>query len=419
MPPRQYRAAPESRQAPTLPRAGDCQVGLLYDESMELHTGPEHVEQPQRIIQVYMTLEEEGLLGRCWRVPTCAASDANLLLAHSPEHVAQIENVYNERPEENKNDEYIHTGLDLYACKDTAAAARMATGCCIEAVKAVLHGHVQAALAVVRPPGHHAECARAQGFCFYNNCAVAARTALAMEGVNRVLVLDWDVHHGNGIQEVLWEDPNILYISLHRDPTNFYPYCAGFKHEVGAGPGTGFNINIPWTKRGMVDADYMAAFDMVVEPVVQSYQPDLVIVAAGFDAAKGDPLGGCKLTPQGYASMTKRLMAYAGGKIVLALEGGYNTRITADCAAACTRVLLGESLEEIARVQAEANSFEQDSCCMVMEPRDREVPLGEAIKTLKQVAAIQAPYWPVLQEELVEARWKAHEQALYDAKRRK
>ncbi|GFH16674.1 hist_deacetyl domain-containing protein, partial [Haematococcus lacustris] len=184
-------------------------VGLLYDELMETHQGPEHVEQPLRIIRMLQTLEELGLAQRCWRLASKTASAELLRLAHSPEHIAEA-----------VSHPFISKG-DMYFCSHTAAAARMAAGCCVEAVRAVLSGTVSSALAIVRPPGHHAECARAQGFCFFNNVAVAARAAQQLgrdlaQPVRRVAVLDWDVHHGNGIQEVLWEDPSVLYISIHR-----------------------------------------------------------------------------------------------------------------------------------------------------------------------------------------------------------
>jgi len=401
---------------PTAPRPGDAHVGILYDESMERHIGPEHYERPQRIIRVFETLRDEGLLSRCYQLPARGATDAELLQVHPQEHIDKVQNLYGSRDEDKRGDAFITAFGDLYACDATATAARFAAGCVVEAVQRVLSGAVGSALAVVRPPGHHAECARAMGFCFYNNCAVAARAALAHPGgtVRRVLVLDWDVHHGNGIQDALWGDPSVLYISIHRHPKNFYPFCAGFPEEVGEGAGKGFNVNVPWHVKGAGDADYRAAFELVVEPIVRSFCPDLTIVAAGYDAAAGDPLGGCAVSPAGYFEMTRRLAALSpGGRLVLALEGGYNNRVTADCAAACVRALLGDDA-----AASSAGSASEDSDAGVEDffagssgggSGGGLWPLGPTGKMLKEVAKIQAPYWPVLLEGgPFDATWDAY-----------
>ncbi|GFR45035.1 hypothetical protein Agub_g6402 [Astrephomene gubernaculifera] len=391
------RAGPSQTQAPTAPVPGDAAVGLLYDPSMELHLGPDHYERPARIIQLHATLEEQQLMGRCWRLVARQATDAELLLAHSEEHIRKVDSLFTQlypsRPDSLADAAYCYADgrmQDVYLSEGTAAAARCAAGCCVQAVQSVLSGTVSRALAVVRPPGHHAECERAQGFCFFNNVAVAALEALRQPGVRRVAVLDWDVHHGNGIQDVLLRRPDALYLSLHRDPKRFYPYHSGYLGEAGEGPGTGFNVNVPWLKKGMADGDYMAAFRLVVEPILSAYQPDLVIVAAGFDAADGDPLGGCKLSPEGYAWMTERLMRFAGGRLVLALEGGYNTRVTSWCAAACLRTLLeGRAVPQL--------------------PADKEhLWPAESHNSLKLVYEFQRQYWPVLRGRSWTEAWEGH-----------
>ncbi|PNW76576.1 hypothetical protein CHLRE_11g467706v5 [Chlamydomonas reinhardtii] len=394
------RAGPRHVLAPSSPAPGDTRVGLLYDNSMERHVGPEHYERPARIIAVHQVLQEQELWGRCWQLVPRQATDTELLLGHTEEHIRKVDSLFDDaypaRPESLAGASYCFAEPagaekgDVYVCSDTPSAARMATGCCVEAVKQVLGGTVSRALAIVRPPGHHAECERAQGFCFFNNVAVAALAALQHPDVKRVAVLDWDIHHGNGIQNILLQRPDALYLSLHRDPKRFYPFTSGFVGEAGEGPGLGFNVNVPWLKKGMGDGDYMAAFSLVVEPVLQSYAPDLVIVAAGFDAADGDPLGGCKVSPEGYGWMTERLLQFAGGKVVLALEGGYNNRVTAWCAAACVRALL-------------------EGAASPGLPRDKEhLWPAESHDSLKRVYEVQRQHWAPLRERSWSDAWEAH-----------
>ena len=181
------------------------------------------------------------------------------------------------------------------------------------------------------------------GFCLYNNVAIAAQSVLAETDVDRVLIVDWDVHHGNGVQDIFEDDDRVLYVSLHRYGGGFYP-GTGAANEVGRGKGAGKNLNIAWTEGMMGNAEYLMAFDNLIMPVAREFRPQLVIVAAGFDAARGDPLGGCDVTPVGYAHMTAMLQTLASGRIVVALEGGYNLQIIAASAQAVVRTLLGDPL---------------------------------------------------------------------------
>ena len=209
----------------------------------------------------------------------------------------------------------------------TASAARTAAGCVTELALKVASGEIRNGFAIVRPPGHHAEVQQAMGFCFFNSISIAVKQVMARVGVERVLIVDWDVHHGNGIQQIFYEDPHVLYISLHRhDDGNFFP-GTGDPNEVGSEDGIGFNVNIAWSgglNPPLGDAEYLAAFRSVVMPIARDFDPELVMVAAGFDAASGHPpqLGGYKVTPACFAWMTKQLMSLANGKLVLALEGG-------------------------------------------------------------------------------------------------
>lgn len=251
----------------------------------------------------------------------------------------------------------------------------MAAGSVSEACLSVCRGDVDRAYAVVRPPGHHAVCAQAMGFCFFNNAVVAARAAMAEHAdVKKVVILDWDVHHGNGIQDLTFDDDSIMYVSLHRYGDDFYP-GTGAASEVGA---KGTNVNVAWKEKGLGDADYLAAFDIVIEPCVRAFAPDLIIIAAGFDAADGDPLGWMMLSPAGYQHMTKRLCNIGTGRVVVALEGGYALRPLATCASATLRALLGDEPTPIST---------------------RSRPRKSSIKLCKELVGILAEHWPVLESD--------------------
>jgi acetoin utilization deacetylase AcuC-like enzyme len=211
---------------------------------------------------------------------------------------------------------------DTYTSPDTAEVALLAAGAAVQAVDAVLDGKHKTAAALVRPPGHHAESARAMGFCFYNNVAVAAAHARA-RGLSRVAIVDYDVHHGNGTQEIFYDDPAVLYVSTHQYP--FYP-GTGAATEAGAGAGKGFTVNLPM-EAGATDGDYLEVYETVVVPVLKQFKPELLLVSAGFDAHEADPLAQMRMTAAGLALVTAELRMAAvdasGGRVVLVTEGGY------------------------------------------------------------------------------------------------
>lgn len=274
----------------------------------------------------------------------------------------------------------------IYVHHDSFLSALLAAGGAIDATKTVVQGMVRNAIAVIRPPGHHAEHGHASGFCFFNNVCVAAKVVQKEfpELCRKILILDWDVHHGNGVQHAFEDDPNVLYISLHvYENGNFYPHGPDGDHmHCGVGKGLGRNINIPWPTKGMGDAEYIYAFQQIVMPIGIEFDPDLVIISAGFDAADGDALGGCFVSPAGYSHMTYMLMQLAKGKVVACLEGGYgfesmgryNPAPVAKSALAVARTLVGEPPERISNT--------------TLHPA--------AVRIVREVIRVQSKFWHCL-----------------------
>ncbi|HTD53584.1 MAG TPA: histone deacetylase [Thermoanaerobaculia bacterium] len=337
-------------------------TGLVFDERFLLHRAPyEHPEHPGRLTAIHARLEKEGLFKLCERVAARPAPDEELSAVHTREHIRAVDATAGR--------EFTQIDPDTYAGPDSAAAARLAAGGLVDLTLAAWRGELSNGFALLRPPGHHAEASQAMGFCLFNNIAVAARAARSA-GASRILIVDWDVHHGNGTQNTFWDDPSVLYFSTHQYP--FYP-GTGSLDETGGPSARGRNVNIPWPA-GMGDPEYIEAFDRVLLPLARGFEPDLVLVSCGFDAAEGDLLGQMRLTPAGYAQMTRRLQTLAGGRLVLALEGGYNLDAIGRCAAACTRVLLGEDPDPVARAR----------------------PRPEAERILDQAIQRHRPFWPGL-----------------------
>ncbi|MEP6992983.1 MAG: histone deacetylase [Acidobacteriota bacterium] len=307
-------------------------TGLLFDERFLLHRAPyAHPEHPGRLKAIWEHIGSEGLAARCRGVAAREAAREELARVHTAAHIDAIAATAGR--------DFVQLDPDTYTCRDSAQAARLAAGGLIELTGEVAGGRLENGFALLRPPGHHAEADSAMGFCLFNSVAIAAKAAQASGAVRKVLIVDWDLHHGNGTQHSFWDDPTVLYFSTHQFP--FYP-GTGAIEEIGGGAARGFTVNVPWPG-GMGDAEYAAAFERVLEPIAGEFAPELVLVSAGFDAADGDPLGSMRLTPAGYAWMTSRLSRLAGGRVVLALEGGYNLEAISLSAAACLRVLLGES----------------------------------------------------------------------------
>ena len=338
-------------------------TGLVHEDDFLLHRAPyDYPEHPGRLSAIRDRLIEDGLFARCRRVPAREATSDELLAIHTPAHVARIDATASRA--------FAQLDADTYTSRESARVARLAAGGLVDLVDLVVRGELANGFALLRPPGHHAEADRAMGFCLYNNVAVAAAAA-RRSGIRRIAIVDWDLHHGNGTQHSFEEDPDVLYFSTHQYP--FYPGTGSIR-EIGRGGARGRTVNVPWPP-GMGDAEYLAAFDRVLMPIARAFDPELVIVSCGFDAAAGDLLGGMKVSAPGYAAMTRQLGDLASGRVVLALEGGYNLDAIAGAASACANVLLGGPDARL-------------------DPSDEPSPVAEAV--LREVVETQRPFWPEL-----------------------
>ncbi|XP_071196084.1 histone deacetylase 5-like isoform X1 [Salvelinus alpinus] len=396
-------------------------TGLVYDTFMLKHQcmcGNTHIhpEHAGRIQSVWSRLQETGLLGRCERIRGRKATLDEIQTVHSEYHTL----LYGTSPlNRQKLDSKKLLGpisQKMYAVlpcggigvdSDTvwnemhsSGAVRMAVGCVIELAFKVAAGELKNGFAVVRPPGHHAEESTAMGFCFFNSVAITAKLLQQKLGVSKILIVDWDIHHGNGTQQAFYNDPNVLYISIHRyDDGNFFP-GSGAPEEVGVGPGVGFNTNIAWTggvEPPMGDVEYLTAFRTVVMPIANEFSPDVVLVSAGFDAVEGhqSPLGGYNVTAKCFGHLTKQLMKLAGGRVVLALEGGHDLTAICDASESCVAALLGDELDPLPQA--------------VLQQK----PCPKAAASLERVIEIQSKHWSSLQRLATTVG-----QSLMDAQRR-
>nr|XP_046251868.1 histone deacetylase 7 isoform X2 [Scatophagus argus]XP_046251869.1 histone deacetylase 7 isoform X2 [Scatophagus argus]XP_046251870.1 histone deacetylase 7 isoform X2 [Scatophagus argus] len=375
-------------------------TGLVYDSQMLKHQctcgdNSSHPEHAGRIQSIWSRLQERGLRGQCESIRGRKATLEELQSVHTERHVLLYgTNPLNRLKLDNRKLAGILSqrmfvmlpcggvGVDndtTWNESHTSTASRMAAGSVIELAFRVAKGELKNGFAVVRPPGHHADPSNPMGFCYFNSVAIAAKQLQHKLSVSKILIVDWDVHHGNGTQEVFYSDPSVLYISLHRyDDGNFFP-GSGSPAEVGSGAGEGFNVNVAWTgglDPPMGDAEYLAAFRSVVMPIAQEFSPDVVLVSAGFDAAEGNPapLGGYKVSAKCFSFLTRQLMSLAGGRLVLALEGGHDLTAICDASEACVSALLG-----------------------IQEPLAEEVllqkPNANAVRSLQTVIQIQSQYW--------------------------
>lgn len=311
-------------------------TGLYFDPLFVKHEpGAGHPESPARLSAIKALFDRAPLPGTVFSPSRPAAREA-LAKVHGADYLGRLHAL---RGQTQRLDP------DTAVSADSVDAAYLAAGAAVQAVEDVLSKTCDNAFALVRPPGHHAEANTAMGFCLLNNAAVAAEAALE-KGLQRVLVLDWDVHHGNGTQAMFWPRRDVLYMSSHQFP--FYP-GTGAARERGEGVGEGFTVNCA-LPGAQADADFGALFADVFLPIAEQYRPELIIVSAGFDAHRADPLGGMNVTERGFAAMTFALdtlaQQCAGGKLVLLLEGGYDLNALAHSVHACVEVMTGARRED-------------------------------------------------------------------------
>jgi acetoin utilization deacetylase AcuC-like enzyme len=324
-------------------------TGVVFSPDVKRHDpGEGHPESSARIDAVSRAVEAPALSSRIEVIAPRPAEKEHVLLVH-------WERLYDEVME-TRGRERTYLDSDTVASNDTADAAHLAVGAVLTGIERVVEGKLQNAFAVSRPPGHHAKPDKAMGFCFFNNVAVGAMYALTRFRFRRVLVIDFDVHHGNGTQKAFYTSPEVLYVSTHQHP--HYP-GTGSLTETGKDDGEGFTLNVPMPA-GMGDSEYLRIFRDVIVPVGVEYRPELILVSAGFDAHRDDPLGGMELTAAGYASMTREILRLADttcqGKAIFALEGGYHLGALEESVASTLAVLSGGD----ARPSADSGSAADD-----------------------------------------------------------
>ncbi|MCG3125411.1 MAG: Histone deacetylase-like amidohydrolase [Phycisphaerae bacterium] len=317
--------------------AGMGSVGLVCDEVFKRHdTGPYHPERPARLDAIAAELERSGLMQRVERLPVRPIDDALLLRVHERSYIDRLVEACR------RGKETIDCA-DSTICRASDTIARLAAGAVADAARAIGAGRLRRAFCAIRPPGHHCERDRSMGFCLINNVAVAARVLRDEGGFERVAILDWDVHHGNGTQHIFEADPTVLFISLHGHPAYLYP-GTGYAHETGVGAGAGYTLNIPLMP-GADDATYRNAFEAQVIPALEHFEPQVLLISAGFDAHRDDPLADMAVSDAGFTWMTSAAVALAdrccSGRILSVLEGGYDLAALARCVRTHVELFLG------------------------------------------------------------------------------
>ena len=344
-------------------------TGVVRHELYKQHLANfPHVESPDRLQVIYDMLDADDMAGKFENISPRPASHEELAWIHSQAHVERIA----------RTDGKTHASLDpdTQTTALSYQAAKLAVGGLFSLVDQIFEGKVKNGFALVRPPGHHAEADRAMGFCLFNNVALGARYVMKRHGVKKVLIVDWDLHHGNATQHSFYSDSDVLYFSTHQYP--HYPGTGGLR-EVGRGQGAGFTVNVPlWPGHG--DAEYYQIFKRILLPIAGAFQPDFIFISAGFDTYIADPLGGMRVTPQGFAAMTRLLMdlakSYASERLAVTLEGGYHLEGLRQSVKAVLKELAGES----PLTPSDLDAFE------------RAVVPG----VVEEVLKVQRPYWPSL-----------------------
>ena len=324
-------------------------TGVVQDPRYADHCpGPDHPDCPERQTVLHDMLNDPDMRGHFDQIRPRNAEKEELLRVHSAKYIRKLENTQGKA--------FTYLGPDTQASQFSYDAALLAAGGLCRAIELVHAGKLNNAFAMVRPPGHHAERSKAQGFCLYNNVAVGVRFAQNRLGFGRILVADWDLHHGNGTQHCFEDDPTVLFFSVHQAVA--YPGSGRFR-EVGKGRGKGRTVNIP-LRAGCGDAEYVSIFEKILRPIALEFGPELILVSAGFDIHLNDPLGGMRVTQQGFAGLTRSILTTAdqccGGKVVMTLEGGYDLQALRVSVKAVLRELAGMQVTDIADIEAGADA---------------------------------------------------------------
>ena len=348
-------------------------TGIAKHETyMEHVMDPGHPESPERLRAIYQMLEEKEMKGQVELIKPREATREELLAIHSADYIDLVASTAGKA--------HYRLDMDTSTSAQSYEAAVLAAGGLMELVKAAMEGRLDNGFALVRPPGHHAERDKAMGFCLFNNVAIAAMYAIQKFNLERILIVDWDVHHGNGTQHSFYEDPRVLYASTHRYGF-FYP-GTGSAMEVGRGKGEGFTVNMPISSRGD-DSLYGNYFNAILKPIALEYKPQLVLVSAGFDIHYDDPLGGMEVTPKGFSRLTQILMeiaeATARGKLAVTLEGGYS--VSGQC----------QSVKAVLKELSQNSPADKKE---VLEKEMEDYPRLE--QSILQIKAIQRRYWKSL-----------------------
>ncbi len=328
-------------------------TGIVKDERYMRHeTSAFHPESPKRLEAIYRMLESPDMQGKFVLIEPRYAG---------PEEIGMIhEQWYIEVVAKTAGKSHTYLDADTETSPESYETARLAVGGVCNAVDAVVKKEVDNAFAFVRPPGHHAEADRGAGFCLFNNVAIGAMHAINKLGLRKILIVDWDLHHGNGTQHSFYDDPRVVYFSTHQYP--YYP-GTGSVQEIGRGRGKGFTVNVP-LRTGPGDNEYVKIFRSILQPVALEFKPDLVMLSAGFDIYFKDPLGGMKVTPRGFACLTRIILniadACCDGRLAVTLEGGYHVGGLTDSCKTVLNEMRGDTHvteDELKQMEAEANPY--------------------------------------------------------------
>jgi len=346
-------------------------TGIVKDKRYLQHSaGFAHPESPERLRAIYAMLDNSAMNWKFMEIEPREATHAEIAAIHSPSYIEFVAGTAGQ--------DCVMLDPDTATSPETYAIAKLAAGGVCNAIDAVISGSVDNAFAFIRPPGHHAERDAAAGFCIFNNVAIGAMHAILKHGMKKVLIVDWDLHHGNGTQRSFYDDPRILYFSTHQYP--YYP-GTGSLDEIGRGKGKGYTVNVP-LQGGAGDDAFVKIFRRLLVPVAEEFKPELVLVSAGFDIYFQDPLGSMRVTPEGFAALTRIVLTIAdnccNGRLVAVLEGGYNVQGLMRS----VKAVLQEMSDETCFSEEELSALEQ-------------VKNEEASNIIREVARRINPYWGI------------------------